>query len=80
MASNKDSMLFKALFVVILIITSSQYVAFGRLHISDAIPHYRSDHKDDREKEKTISRVEHLSQTDTPRKGNYGGRGEGPTS
>ena len=42
MASNKDSMLFKALFVVILIITSSQYVAFGRLHISDAIPHYRS--------------------------------------
>ena len=39
-----------------------------------------ADHKDDREKEKTISRVEHLSQTDTPRKGNYGGRGEGPTS
>ena len=41
MASNTNSMSFKVLFVVILIITSSQYVAFGR-HIGDATPRYRS--------------------------------------
>ena len=36
-----------------------------------------ADHKDDREKEKIISRVQHFSQTDTPENGNYGGSGGG---
>ncbi|KAL4023927.1 hypothetical protein IC575_017696 [Cucumis melo] len=73
-------MFFKVLFVVILIITSSQYEAFGRHISADAIPHYRSYHEDGK-KEKINSRVlQHVSQLDVPRNGNYGGSGGGPTS
>ncbi|KAG6576807.1 hypothetical protein SDJN03_24381, partial [Cucurbita argyrosperma subsp. sororia] len=67
MASNNKSMLWKVLFAIMLILCSS-HMAFGR-HIADATPR-RSYNENNKE---SISRALLGSQTDVPRRGNYGG-------